>query len=105
MTKTEEEIAEERIHRLFSLADEIYHSDCDEASEYADKYVERAREIGMRCRVSLPRRLKRRVCPGCGSFLVYGDNSRVRVDDGRVAVTCQTCCETTRYPYGDGEDR
>lgn len=91
----QKEIARERIQHLFELAEEVY-KDCP---ELADSYVERARKIGMRTQVRIPRELKRRVCKHCDSYLVFGDNARVRVRGKHITVTCEECGGQMRYPY------
>ncbi|MBS7650831.1 MAG: ribonuclease P [Candidatus Bathyarchaeia archaeon] len=91
------ELASERIERLFELAGECF----KESPHLADRYVELARKIGMKCRVRIPKHLKMRFCKGCGSYLVFGVNSRVRTRPegyGRVVVTCLKCGMVKRYP-------
>ena len=88
------DVARQRIERLFVLAEEehVLHP------ERSDRYVALARRMGMRMRVRIPRRLKRRVCGGCGCYL-SPERARVRLHDGIVTVTCTECGEQTRYPY------
>lgn len=89
------DMAEQRIERLFELAWKAY----PERPGLADRYVDIARRISMRHRVSLPPELKKRVCKKCMSFLVPGENSRVRLDGKNVIVTCLKCGGIKRYPY------
>lgn len=89
------DMAEQRIDRLFSLADKAF----PERPELADRYVDIARRISMRHRVSIPRELKRRVCRNCHSYLVPGANCRVRVDGKNILITCLKCGHISRYPY------
>ncbi len=88
------DLARQRIERLFLLAEEehILHP------ERSDRYVALARKMGMRIRVRVPRRLKRRICKGCGCYL-SSERTRVRLRDGVVTVTCTVCGEQMRYPY------
>ncbi|MGQ9543101.1 MAG: ribonuclease P protein component 4 [Candidatus Bathyarchaeia archaeon] len=91
------ELASERIERLFELAEECF----KERPQLADRYVELARKIGMKCRVRIPQHLRMRLCKNCGSFLVFGVNSRVRIrpeGNGRVVITCLKCGMNRRYP-------
>jgi ribonuclease P protein subunit RPR2 len=88
------DLARQRIERLFVLADEEHHLH----PERSDRYVALARRMGMRMRVRLPRRLKRRICKGCRCYL-SPDRMRVRLRDGVVTVTCAECGEQMRYPY------
>ncbi|MDY6780690.1 MAG: ribonuclease P protein component 4 [Halobacteria archaeon] len=100
MEKPTEEIAEERIRRLFELAERVH----EDSPERAGEYVERAREVGMRCRVRLPDELKRRFCGDCGSYYVFGSEesgARVRLNDGHVTITCEKCGSQARYPYDE----
>jgi ribonuclease P protein subunit RPR2 len=91
------ELAMERIEKLFSLASGCFTED----PQLANRYVELARNIGMRCQVRIPAPLKMRFCRRCGAFLTSGSNSRVRIRPdgrGRVVVTCLKCGTIKRYP-------
>ncbi|WP_342765239.1 ribonuclease P protein component 4 [uncultured Methanofollis sp.] len=87
-------IAEERIARLFALAGEAFGAD----PARADRYVALARQIAMRQRIPVPRDLRHRFCRRCCSYLVPGANARVRVQHGKVIVTCLVCGHQKRYP-------
>jgi ribonuclease P protein subunit RPR2 len=89
------DMAEQRIKRLFELAEQAY----SRRPDLADRYVDIARRISMRHRVGIPGELKRRVCKGCGSFLVPGNNCRVRLDGNNILITCMKCGAIMRYPY------
>jgi ribonuclease P protein subunit RPR2 len=89
------DMAGQRIKRLFELAEKAY----PERPDLANRYVEIARRISMRHRVSIPRGLKKRICKKCGAFLVPGENSRVRLDGKNVIITCLECDAIKRYPY------
>lgn len=96
-----DEVALQRIERLFSLAEEVYR----EEPALAQRYVDLARRVAMRAQLSLPREFRRRVCRGCGAFLVPGWSSRVRVRQRRephVSITCLRCGRTYRIPLGRG---
>lgn len=86
-------LARERIAVLFSEAEKVYH----EHPEYSNRYVELARKIAMRERVRIEPEYRHRYCHHCYRYLVPGANMRVRVHDGRVAVTCLECRKITRY--------
>ncbi|MEX2701663.1 MAG: ribonuclease P protein component 4 [Candidatus Baldrarchaeota archaeon] len=95
------DIARQRIELLFEMADKIYRQHPD----LAQRYIDLARKIGMRCRVKIPRRLKRRICKHCKSFLIPGVNCRVRLRTNRfphLVVTCLKCGRQMRYPYKIG---
>jgi len=89
------EMAGQRIDRLFALAEKA----CRDRPDLADRYVDIARRISMRHRVSIPGHLKRHVCKQCGGYLAPGINARVRIDGKNVLITCQRCGGIKRYPY------
>ncbi|WEL23074.1 ribonuclease P protein component 4 [Candidatus Nanohalovita haloferacivicina] len=94
MAKT---IAEERIERLFTLAEKrIGHED-----ELADRYVELARKIGMKEEVSIPSDLKKKFCSNCYSYMKPGRTCEVRIksDKSKVEYTCSKCGNIDRYGY------
>ncbi|MDG6244183.1 MAG: ribonuclease P [Methanolobus sp.] len=88
-------IAQERIVYLFKLAK----NELSQDPSRSHRYVTLARKVGMRHRVSIPASLKRNLCKKCGSLLVPGNNSRTRLKDGRITVTCLVCGEVKRYPF------
>ncbi|PSQ43735.1 ribonuclease P [Halobacteriales archaeon SW_7_68_16] len=90
-------IAEERIDRLHEVAREAASAGYPGR---AREYVRLARRIAERNRLPLPRQFRRFTCDDCDAYLVPGRNTRVRVADGRVAVTCD-CGAIARYPYSD----
>ncbi|MDF1532798.1 MAG: ribonuclease P [ANME-2 cluster archaeon] len=89
------DMAAQRMVRLFDLADESFGDDPD----LSRRYVFLARRIGMRHRVRMPFHLKRRICKGCGAYLVPGASCRVRVKDARVVTTCLECGYHRRIPF------
>lgn len=90
-------VAQERIERLQQLAREAVKAGHEER---ARRYVRRARRIGERNRLRLPREFVRFTCDRCDTYLVPSRNARVRLQDGHVVVTCD-CGEHARYPYRD----
>lgn len=94
------DLAMERIERLFELADVEYHSNPARSNEY----VSLARKIGMRYLVRLPRKLKVRYCRKCGSYLVPGNNCRIRLKGRYMAITCLKCGDVKRYIYHSAMD-
>ncbi len=95
--KKMKEIARERIQVLFEEAKKMFNID----SRYSDRYIEIARDIGMKHNVSLPAEFRRRICKECGSFLVPGENCRVRLNSkhSRKIITCDNCGNVKRFPY------
>ncbi|SDG30322.1 ribonuclease P protein subunit Rpp21 [Methanolobus vulcani] len=88
-------IAQERIEYLFDLAK----GEFSENPELSKRYVSLARKIGMRHRVSIPSELKISFCKNCGSLLLPGNNSRVRLKDASIIITCLDCGNIKRYPF------
>lgn len=86
-------IARERIAVLFSEAQAAFPA----SPNLSDRYVSLARKIAMRQRVRIDRKYRMQFCRGCSSFLVPGSTSRVRVQGGRVTVTCLICKKRRRY--------
>ena len=87
-------IAHERIALLFERAAEFYPVDPD----LSNRCVALARRIAMRQRARIPKALRTRFCRRCSAYLVPGSNARVRVQHGKVIVTCQVCGHQKRYP-------
>lgn len=83
-------IALERIRRLFEMADYIFHVN----PNLSHRYVELARKIAMRCKIRIPRDLRRRFCHRCYKFLRPGVNCRIRLAKRRephIVITCLEC--------------
>lgn len=91
-------IARERIERLFELADKRVEED---RQELADRYVEIARNIGMKYNVSIPSELRKRFCHECHAFLTPGFNCTVRVNSKNSTINyhCENCGHVNRYGY------
>lgn len=96
--ESQKEIALERIEILFELAEKVA---LDGNLEYANNYVKKARIIGMKCNVRIPKELKRKFCKFCHSFLLPGKNSKVRINSKkkRVAIKCLSCGREMYFPY------
>lgn len=90
-------IAEERIQRLFTLAEKRI----GEEDELADRYVELARKIGMKEEVSIPSDLKKKFCSNCYRYLKPGRTCDVKVnsDKSKVEYKCRECGNVDRYGY------
>ena len=86
-------IALSRIHELFSHAESIFNKD----KNLANRYVQLARKIGMRTKVSIPRNLKRKFCKNCYHFLFPGMNCRVRTRNSMAVYYCLDCKHYNRY--------
>lgn len=92
--KEERKIAAERIERLFESASSVYEKD----PSISSRYVILARKIAMKHRVKMPRQYRLSYCRKCLSFLSPGKNTRIRINNGKVTVTCMKCGYTRRYP-------
>jgi len=90
-------IARERINILFREAEINFPIRKDRSN----RYVELARKIGMRYKVRIPRKYKRRICPHCYSYLKPGVNCIVRLDSKNRCVVwhCKEYGKDKRYPY------
>ncbi|MBN1785491.1 MAG: hypothetical protein JW825_00675 [Candidatus Methanofastidiosa archaeon] len=71
----------------------------DEHPERAKRYVEIARDIILKHKVSLPLDKKRLFCKECNTPLVPGKTARVRTRAQRVSITCLNCGNVKRYPF------
>ncbi len=89
-------IAKGRIYHLFQMAERMA---LDGKDEFARRYVELARKIGMKYLVRMPRRYKKNFCKKCLSYLIPGKNCRVRLKKGKVIISCLVCGEKKRYPF------
>lgn len=89
------DMAKQRIEMLFNLAEEAY----PRSMLLANRYVEIARNISMKCNVRLNRKERRKFCHKCYSFLVPGVNCRVRLSGKYVVVSCLNCGNKMRYRY------
>lgn len=95
ISKTKQkEIAKERIHKLFSQAEEVFSKN----KSLANRYVTLARKVAMKVKLRMPLELKRKFCKHCYKFMMPGVNSRVRTRDGKVIISCLECKKFTRIP-------
>jgi len=91
------QIARQRVQALFERADALSKSN----PVLSTRYVVTARKIAMAAKIRLPIEFRRRTCKRCNSFLVHGENCRVRVRQKRephVVITCLNCGNQTRIP-------
>jgi ribonuclease P protein subunit RPR2 len=64
----------------------------------ANNAVKKARRLAMKCRLSIPSRLKRTFCSHCYAYLKHGENSRIRIHKSRVIIYCGECKKFSRIP-------
>ncbi|MFA5141875.1 MAG: ribonuclease P [Candidatus Woesearchaeota archaeon] len=67
--------------------------------EKAGNYVKKARNIAMKVRLRMGPDLKHRFCKYCNSYLVPGENLRVRTQKGKLVYFCTTCNNHWRLPF------
>ncbi len=104
MDASTRQIAKQRMHILFILAEQMIH----ENPNLAERYVETARKIAMSAKIRLPTERRRQVCKHCKSFILPGVNSRVRLQHKRephMVTTCLKCGGKTRIPIARKENR
>jgi len=89
-------IARERIEILFDLSREMV---LKGEYELSKRYISLARRISMKYNVRIPKKLKRMFCKKCHVFLYPGITSKVRVNRGKVTITCLLCGNIKRYPF------
>jgi ribonuclease P protein subunit RPR2 len=87
-------LARRRIRELFAQAAKMFAID----PALSNRYVHLARKLAMRFKVRMPRMLKRRFCKHCYTYLVPSKNARVRVQNKKVIIFCQSCKKFTRIP-------
>lgn len=89
-------LAEERIRKLFELAEQRIQED---RVELADRYIEIAQNISMSTQEAIPEKLKKKFCSNCGRFLKPGKTCKVRKKNGEnmLIYTCLNCGEVERY--------
>jgi ribonuclease P protein subunit RPR2 len=82
-----QQIALERIHRLFELAE----NEAEKNPKRSKRYVGLAREIGKKATVRMPNELKTRFCKKCNAFLKKGKNSKIAKEGTITIVKCLEC--------------
>lgn len=87
-------LALEHIEQLMAQAKSAY----KKSPKLSNRYVAMARNIAMKFKIRMPRHLKRMYCKHCYSFLMPGDNCRVRVSGGKIIYYCLNCKKFMRFP-------
>ena len=90
-------IAKERIELLFKYAEKEFKKN----PRLSHRYAHLIRKIAQKAQVSLPSRIKKRICKKCGRFLVPGKNLKVRLDSKNkmIEYTCLECRNVSRHGY------
>ena len=89
-----QQIAQQRIEKLFSEAEKIAKENLMRAS----RYVEIARKISLHYKIKLPREIKRKFCKKCGVYWIPTKNMRPRIYRRRVILKCLNCGAIKRIP-------
>lgn len=89
------EIAIERINILFNQADNVFHEHPDRSKNY----VKMARKISKKYNTKIPQKWNKRFCKNCYTFLKYGKNSKVRLVNSKIHITCLECGSIMKVPY------
>jgi len=82
-----EQIAAERIERLFSLANEEFGKN----PVHSHAWIQLAFRIATRNRVRIPKQFKQAYCKKCHSFLVEGKNKKTTKKNGIAEIHCGEC--------------
>ena len=93
-------IALGRINVLLSLAEQRTLEKSAPSEKLARRYVSLARKMSSHYKVTIPKKLKDRICRSCGNFMIPGINCRVKVASvhGYVAYVCE-CGEEKHIFY------
>ena len=93
----QKETVRERVRILFRQAENEFRAH----PERSHRYVGMAVKLCMRYNVNMPPELRKRFCKSCKSYLVPGENSRIRTSPAQkaVIVTCLECGSVSRHPY------
>jgi ribonuclease P protein subunit RPR2 len=97
------EVAAERIEILYSLSLQTVKDE----PELSRRYALLMKRISTHYKVSLPRNIKRSICRGCGTVLVPGVTSTVRLasSKGYVIHWCKGCGTEVHFPYKEVKGR
>jgi ribonuclease P protein subunit RPR2 len=98
------QIARQRVQILFERAEAARKNN----PALSSHYVAMARKIAMAAKIRVPTEYRRRMCKKCNSYLVYGENCRVRVRQKRephVVITCLKCGSQTRIMLRSRKER
>jgi ribonuclease P protein subunit RPR2 len=85
----------EKVEIFFQKAHDVFKKD----KKLANKYVHKARKLTMKVRMRLAPDLKRKFCKYCHSYLMPGENLRVRTQHGKLVYYCYECKHHWRMPY------
>lgn len=87
-----EQIALERIQRLFELAEKEFAHRPDRSNRYAEIAI----KISTRNRVRIPLELKYKHCKKCKKFLKAGKNAELKKNEQWTEIHCLECGAFTK---------
>ncbi len=90
-------IALERIEILFDSAERI----SDQNADLSKKYVSTLRKISSHYKVTIPKKMRDRICTNCDLVLVPGLNCTVRMVSSHryMAYKCKNCGKESHIHY------
>ena len=91
--KGNQKIALERIYRLFELAEKMNETKND---KYVKRYLTLAKRLSEKCRVSVPKELKKKYCKKCFSLNIIQTKK-----DPFLIVKCNDCKYEKKYSFID----
>lgn len=97
-------VAAFRISRLFHLAEEKIKEEDIESAMLSKRYLRIAMEISRHYKVSMPVKIRERICKKCGSLLTAGINCKIRVSGGFIVYRCE-CGNVSRRKYKEVTSR
>lgn len=87
--------AQESILKLLNQAKILFKKN----KEIANKFVIKALRLSMKYKLKIPSPYKRNFCKYCHSFLIPGQNLRVRTQEGKLVYYCLECKKHWRMHY------
>ena len=72
--------------------------------DYASRYVQLAMKIAKKAATPIPRRYHGLYCRKCGTFMMPGVTSHVRIHRGRIIRKCLVCGSIRRVPLNVSRD-
>ncbi len=82
------------ISNFMKLAKESFKDD----KSKSNMYVRKARRLAMKHNIRLNSFIKKKFCKYCYSYLVPGENLRIRTRDGKLVYYCLDCKKYMRFP-------
>jgi RNase P subunit RPR2 len=89
---SKQNLALERINRLFELAIEMNKSKREDKEKYVKRYLRLAKRIGESVNISIPKDLQKKYCKKC-----YSLNITTKNEDPFFIVECKDCKFVKKY--------